>query len=250
MLRGAIAIFFTVALAGICEDLAPELLLLSRIKRAAQSGLNDVPDYACTETVERLQSVGRSSRMHLVDKLDLEVAEIGGHEVFARAGDRSFSNTDLRKFVPTGLTATGQFSMHARSVFTGPATMFQYEGPERHAGRKTVRYYFKIAPMFANYQLNFNYYLANVGAEGAFWADAETHDLIELEIRATEIPPPLELRSAVTRIQYARGRLDGRSFLVPASSTVTTVSTAGYQSENKVTVRDCRKFQSETSITF
>ena len=38
-------------------DLAPEVLLLSRIKEAARQGLSQIPAYACSETVGRFTRV-------------------------------------------------------------------------------------------------------------------------------------------------------------------------------------------------
>lgn len=231
-------------------DLPPELILLAHIKANARQGLNDIPAYACTESVERAMSVGHTTRMHLMDKMDFEVAEIGDHEVYARAGDHNFSGNDMRNFLSYGLTATGEFFMHARSIFLGPATKFTYKGAERHGGRKTNRFDYKVSAVFAGYEMHFNHFRAHVGVEGSFWADAATNDVIELEVRAAEIPAELKMRSAVTHIHYSRGRLDGRSFLVPIASEVVTVDADGYRSENRAAFHNCRKFQSETSITF
>src|SRR5260370_29219607 len=55
------------------QPLAPEILLLSRIKVRAAENLQRLPNYTCTETIERSRRARKSRRFDPVDTLRLEV---------------------------------------------------------------------------------------------------------------------------------------------------------------------------------
>src|SRR5260221_1729008 len=91
------------------STVAPEILLLSRIKPHTRQVLAHIPAYACTETMERYHRNFQAHGFRREDKIKLEVAEIGGKELFAKLGDKEFQDRALHQIVPAGLTGTGMF---------------------------------------------------------------------------------------------------------------------------------------------
>src|SRR6184192_2261693 len=100
-------------------ELAPETLLLSRIRLSMSQNLKRQPNYTCVETVERSRRAGATRKFQLQDTLRLEVALVDGKEMFAWPGSRNFEDTDLRNMVTTGAIGNGNFALHARSIFEG-----------------------------------------------------------------------------------------------------------------------------------
>ncbi len=84
-------------------------LLLARIRSHMAETLRRQPDYTCVQTVERSQRPARSSRFEVVDTLRLEVALIGGKELFSWPGAGRFEDKELRQIVGRGTTSTGSF---------------------------------------------------------------------------------------------------------------------------------------------
>jgi hypothetical protein len=232
------------------SELAPEVLLLARIRQAAREGLSQIPAYACQESVERFTRRSRFERFHKTDGFQVQVAQIGDKELFARPGDQGFQDKPLSEMVRPGMVATGLFYVMAHSVFLGKATIFTYHGPEKRLGDKAVRYDYRIAQIFSTYQISSNGYNARVAMEGSVWADAKTNEVLELEVRTVEIPPQLRMLNAVTRITYNSTQMGERKYLIPSSAVVTTVSDNGLEGQNRTAFRDCHRYTGESKITF
>src|SRR5579863_7681992 len=118
--------------------LAPEVLLLARIKLHMMETLVRQPDYTCLETVERSRRDASTRKYRLEDTLRIEVALVDHKEMFAWPGSKQFEDKEIRELVPTGAFGTGDFALHARSVFGGGAATFESRGEEKLGGRDAM----------------------------------------------------------------------------------------------------------------
>ena len=233
------------------SDLAPEVLLLARIKAATREALSGIPAYVCSENVGRFSRRASSLRFNQIDGFEVQVAQIGQRELFARPGDKEFQDKPLSEMVHSGMVATGLFYVMADAVFSSSATVFKYHGTERRAHRRAVRYDYRIAQIFSTYRIQSNGYEAAVGMEGSFWADPNSLDLLELVVHGTDIPPQLHMKSAVTTITYNSAKIAGeRKYLIPATAIITSTSAGGIEDQNRTEFRSCRKYTGEATITF
>jgi hypothetical protein len=89
-----------------------------------------------------------------------------------------------------------------------------------------------------------------VGFSGSFDVDANTLDLLRLEVAAEEIPPRLQLQSARDVMRYARQSIGGTEFLLPVSSELTMVTSNGDESRNRVHFDACRQYSGESVLSF
>jgi hypothetical protein len=232
------------------DPIAPEILYLARIQSKAKLGLSSIPAYTCSEIMERSSRASSRSIFHKVDELKLEVAEIGGKELFLKPGEKTFNETGIRQYANQGLIATGMFYHIADTVFGTPVAHFHFVGKKRLKGRNSLQYDLTVSPLFANYRLQFNNHEAQCGFRGYMWADETSFDLIRLHIEATDLTPELLLRSATTEIDYARASLDGKSYLIPSSAEIVTVFTNGAESRNQIRFSNCHKYGVESTLTF
>src|SRR5436190_870459 len=90
------------AASGAQEELAPETLLIERIKAKMADKLRRLPSYTCTETIERFMRGTRSRIFAPLDTLRLEIALVDGNELFAWAGGGKFEEKDIWEIVGDG----------------------------------------------------------------------------------------------------------------------------------------------------
>src|SRR5690349_21861401 len=121
------------------EQAAPsEPALLSRIREHMRQRLLEVPNYTCQESIERLTKPHHARAFEEVDKVRLEVAQVGRTELLAWPGVQ-FEPKPLSTFVPSGLMSNGAFVMHARGLFLADRASFRYAGRKR-----LVRYDYRV----------------------------------------------------------------------------------------------------------
>jgi hypothetical protein len=253
-IRSLSAVAFALAGAGLSlaqEDLPPDVLLLARIKVHMEQNLSSLPNYTCLETIERSRRRAPSRRFELVDVLRLEVALVNRKELFSWPGAGKFEESEIFEFVQGGSIGNGSFGLHANSVFLSHAPTFTYAGERiREGGRKAVRYDYRVPQLNSGYSIRVPPNKATVGYHGSFWADAETLDLIRLEVYADDIPPILEVSEAVNTMEYARTRIGDSEFLLPKESELLMTDLGGNESRNRTQFSNCRQFAGESYLSF
>lgn len=233
------------------QDLPPETLLLARIKVHAAEQLRRQPNYTCVELVERSRRAAGSKRYQFLDTLRIEVALVDGKELFAWPGARRFEEMPIEELVSGGgAIGNGNFALHARAIFQSNAPTFRFAGEAFAAGRRLVRYGFRVPRFLSGYSVRMGGTRDTVGYEGFFEADADTLDLVHLEIVANEIPPTLPLAYSRDRMTYARVPIGGAEFLLPSQSELVITDLAGNESRNLTRFSNCRQYAGESTLSF
>jgi hypothetical protein len=232
------------------QPLAPETLLLARIKQHMEQVLTRQPNYTCLETIERSRRSGRGRKFQLVDALHLEVAVVEGKELFSWPGEREFKERDLRELAPTGAIGNGSFALHARSVFLSSSPLITYAGEEQMDGRTVARYDYSVPQFRSGYRLTMGNLSGITGYRGSFWSDRETFDLMRLDVEAVDIPPVLPLRSARDSMRYERVPIGETTFLLPKSSEMVMEDFGGGASRNAIHFSRCRQYAGESTLSF
>ena len=239
-----------VAALGVAQPLAPEIILLGRTRYHMVETLRRIPNYTCLETIERSVRAPKSRRATLVDALRLEVAVVDGKELFSWPGERQFKERDLRELAPGGAIGNGNFALHAKSVFGGNAVRFTYQGREQREGRQVARFTYDVPLQFSGYQIRVGDASAVVPYHGHVVVDADTLDLIDLEVIADNLPPQLKLQRASDFMHYRRQPIGEAAYLLPVSSEMSMVGLDGAESRNKVTFSGCRQYSGESVVRF
>jgi hypothetical protein len=232
------------------QELAPEVLLLSRIKRHMEQVLIRQPNYTCLETIQRSRRSGRSKKFQLVDALHLEVAVVEGKELFSWPGEREFKDRDLRELAPTGAIGNGSFALHARSVFLSGTPQITFRGEEIMDGQDVVRFDFHVPQFRSGYRIRIGALEGITGYRGSFWNNLQTLDLLRLDVEAIEIPPHLPLRGTRDVMRYERMPIGESAFLLPKSSEMVLEGFDGSQSRNAIDFSRCRQYAGESTLSF
>ena len=250
---------FSAAGVGVCVALAAgapqaeaprEWVLLGRIKQQMAQNLSRLPDYTCLETIERSTRPGGSGSFQRLDLLRVEVAQVGSKELFAWPGARRFEEKSLGEMVGVGAIGTGDFALHARSVFRSSVPTFRYLGEQELNGRRTLGYEYRVTRFNSGYIVHTSGGQATVPYRGSFWVDAGTLELLRLDVQADEIPPELGISSVATQIHYGSTRIGPSDFLLPQSAEVLLTLPSGAAKRNRIEFTHCRQYSTEAVVSF
>lgn len=209
-----------------------------------------LPEYVCTQNIERFGRVSAERKLERIDSLRLDVAVTGDRELYGRPGARNFYAKSLAEVVGSGFVSTGRFALFTRQILNTRTTAYQYRGLDERAGRQAHAFDFDVDPAHSNYLLQSGSVEATTGYQGSFWIHPDSLDLLRVEIQAFDIPGQLGLSEARTTLVYNRVPIGQETVLLPVSTTATVVTTDGLENVNRIRVESCRRFQTESTLTF
>jgi len=227
-----------------------EIVQLARIKHDMAGILNKMPDYMCQETVERSSRQKGVAAFKEVDVLRLDVAFVGGKELFGRRNAGQIDKSHPNSFTGHGVTSNGEFTGHARTVFLDGAAAFRYAGSETLDGRAALRWNYTISSLTSGWTLLYAGRLAKVASKGSFWADPESLDLLQLDVEATEIEADFPIQATHLSIGYGRVQIGTKLILIPQRSDLLVTNADGTLDRNQVEFSRCREYGAESAISF
>jgi len=241
---------------GLCpilaaDDLAPEILLLSKIKRKAREDFNRLSAFTCLANFDRSQRADQRKPYEHTDQVRAEVAYIDQKELFAWPGSAQFQSGTLADLIGSGLAGNGEFIAIARNIFIGDVATIKYAGAEDYRGHSAARYNFTISPFLSGYVVSSTDGSGTVGVKGSFWADRTSHDLLALLALGDEIPAAIGIQSVGTRIVYARTRIGAAPpLLLPQTAVTAMTNESGRESRYLVEYTHCRQYNATSTISF
>ena len=110
-----VRLLFVVGLVAIPARAAELEAVVSKMREQ----LAQIPDYSCSETIERkLFQTRRRGRFESIDRNRVEVAVVGDRELFSWPGADEFEERPLAEMVGAAVPSSGEFASHAGGVFT------------------------------------------------------------------------------------------------------------------------------------
>jgi hypothetical protein len=237
------------------QNLAPEVLLLARIKSHVGEELSHLPNYTCLETIARFHKESgpaskAKSKMKPLDTVRLEILFNNHREWYGSPGDRSFSQEDPAQFIGSGLIGNGVFALTLNNIFLTDEATFTYRGEEALRGRTAARYDFRLPRRTSGLQISIVGGSGTVGEEGSFWTDPQSLDLLRLETQADEIPPFLPLEEMSMNVNYARTRIGQYNVLLAQQADLHMLTLVGDENYDRFEFTHCRAFQVQSAIRF
>lgn len=228
-----------------------EIIRLARLRIAATSLFDKLPNITCTLSIERSIRPNASRKFQLVDNLRLEVGLINGQELYAWPGSKSFEDRSIADMVGhDGAIGSGDFAIHAKSIVLSGRTKLWLDGEVEYEGRRADRWRFHYPIASSQYTVRIPPLEGEVGYSGSLLSDSLNRDLIRIEMDINEIPPHLPLKSGHKVITYQRVRIGETSYLLPQVSEMTLVHSNGGESHNRTTFSNCRQFTGESTLIF
>jgi hypothetical protein len=247
MTQAAILIFLS-CLAVAQTELPAGVLILSRIRQKMSQNLSRLPDYICVETIVRAQRAAESSPFRPVDTVRVEVLHVDDRELYSWPGEKKYQDS-LGLLIAGGTTSSGEFALHARSIFLGDSQS-TYFGEEMVRGRRALRYDYRIGLLSSGMTLGYAGFHGRVATRGSFWVDPETFDLLRFDVHAEQIPPDLPYSGAISTVDYGRVRIGDSETLLPQSAEVVLNNNSGAASRNHLQFSQCRGYGARSEIRY
>jgi len=212
--------------------------------------MTGIPNYTCLETIERTHREPHKRSFKPVDTVHLEVSSVAGKELFAWPGSRQFEDRDVASLVTSGMIGAGMFATFAQDLFVSGKGTLQYRGAEKLDGRGAVRYDFHLTQQESRGEIRVNGVSELVAANGSFWFDPVSLDLIRVDVHGDRIPRSLRLEEAVFRVFYARTHIGDSDALLPKRSELTMAYFSGEANRAAIEFSQCREYGSASTIRF
>lgn len=233
------------------QPLAPGTAQLGRITSAMKEMFSHMPNFTCVETIERSQRLPRTKKFQFLDNLRLEVALVEGKELYAWPGSSKFEERELREMVSgPGAIGTGDFALHAKSIFLSGTADFTYHGLEEVNGRPAHKFHYRVKQERSHYLMRIGEAEGMVGYQGYLWNDEETLDLRKLTMTVDEIPPHIPMKLAEKLIEYQRMPIGETSYVMPTLMEMTITDLNGAESRNRAVFSACRQYMGESKLVF
>ncbi len=233
------------------QPVTAELILFGRIRNVVDQMLRNMPNFTCVETIERSQRSPGTKKYQLIDTIRLEVALVEGKELYAWPGSTKFEEADVTKMVGgAGAIGTGDFALHAKSIYLTGQAKFTYKGLEALNGKAAHKFHFHVPMDQSRYLMRIYGAEGQVGYQGYVWHDQESLDLLRLEMTVDEIPAHLPLRSGSKLIEYARLPIGADSYVLPVMMDMTLSGMQGGENRNKTVFARCKQYSGESTLIF
>lgn len=224
----------------------PEVLL-RQIRSRTAVHLSQLPNYTCHEVVERtLRHGGTWDR---VDTVEFEVAFVGRRELFSRAGEDRFGEKSIGELAP-GTISDGVLGSQIDMIFASDAAEFRYAGTGKKDGHKTFRFDLHVPQEKSGFLIKHNSAEAIVAFDGSVWVDAETLDLVRVDLKVTRIPSNVGVQSVEKSMHYGLMHIADVDFLLPRKAELAATDDQGNYSLNMISLDRCREFKGESTIRY
>lgn len=237
------------AFAALAASGAQSPSLLDRVKARALENLQRLPDYTCTENIERWLHSDRERKLRYWDTIRLNVAYVGGKELFGVPGTGRVDDANIDKMV-RGTIANGQFAIFVRSIFVENRATFGRASKTKLDGKPAFRFDYEVPPSRSGFLIRAAAVEAIVGYSGRFWVAPDSLDLMRMVVSAHQIPQSLGMKLHVTTTDYGRVFIGSTAFLLPVRSTFDGKHVLGAEDRNVITFEDCRQFVGESVVKF
>ena len=216
------------------SELPPRVLQLAELKRTIKTRLERLPNYTCLETIERSRRKNERQAFYYLDTVRIEVAAMKNREIYAWPGDKEFGDRDVTEIVGAGTMASGSFAQEIRSIFVNNASTIVWHGEEQRAGRRTLRWDYRIPYNLSGGIVSTGSASGRVSSTGSFWVDAETLDLLRIETNAADIPPDVPITVVKNTLDYARVRVGSADLLLPQSAELLLIMETDEENRNRI----------------
>jgi len=221
--------------------------LLPRIRARMVENLKAQPNYTCTETMQRLYRSNPKAKFLLHDTVRLEVALVDGDELFAPPGAKKFEKVSLSEITgETGAISNGDFALHARAIFGGIGTEFEYTGTEGNR----IRFDYNVPRSKSDLYLKHGDKTYLAAYHGSIEVNPQTLDVEYIEVIADQIPASLAMKATIKKLTFARLKIGEGTFLLPSESELTIIDTNKFENQNHVKFSACRQFSGESVLSF
>jgi hypothetical protein len=227
----------------------PQTFLIDQVKARADENLRRLPNYTCTEIIQRSLRKRNERKFRSKDTVRLNVAYVGGKELFGQPGQGRIDQPDVGK-AASGTIESGQFAIFLKSIIRGERATFVFLGSTTLEGKKAFHFGYQVPLEQSVYSIRSNAGEAIVGYSGSLWVARDSLDLMRLVVSGDNLAARLWLTSVVTTTDYAQVPIGGKQFLLPVRSAYEAKDLFGSEDRNTTRFENCHEFIGESVLKF
>ncbi len=225
---------------------APDALVAA-LRQAVTQSVNAAPNHTCRVEVQRMQDKV-SLRQKMEEQAVLEVAFLEGRERYAWPGASLFREDELRDILVMGLSGSGSYAEHLRSVALSADTVFGRPMPQASADPPVFRIPYRVPAARSGYLVNLDGKEIEAAIQGEITFRPSDAAVLAFTLEAVDLPPGFPATAVTEAIRY---QLDSvASFRPPAEAVQRMVESRTDEYVNRYRFLDCRQFRGESAIQF
>jgi hypothetical protein len=231
-----------------------QALLLGKARAAALEYTAKLPNFLCTETVQRHGRVkGKPWRLHDSFTMDVSYSTTKGESYKLL----TFNGKPTRKSVDDvgGFQSDGEFGSLLREVFRPQsAAQIEWERWANLRGRRVAVFIYRIDRRRSHYQVAatgglFRRYRLTTGMVGRIYLDPESARTMRFSAGDDGLPAKWPIRATSSMVDYDFAEVAGQSFLLP-KRVAWRIALPDGQRRNVMEFGNYRRFSSDTTVTF
>jgi hypothetical protein len=224
---------------------------LARIKGTVAENLSRLPNYTCTESIQRSErpKIDGQPKVMMLETTRMEVAFVDGKELFGWPGAAKIDESDVGKMID-GSIGNGYFGLFSTNIFSTPSTTYQYVNAAELDGKPAVRYDYRVPASSDVYVIKADSGQASVGFHGSIWANPATLDLIRITVAVDDPPSVLGIASANSILDFERKPIGSSTFVLPRGAELVVVDTDSTERRSRLSFAGCHQFVGESVLKF
>jgi hypothetical protein len=224
--------------------------VLDDARAASGSFSSDLPNFLVQQVTTRYQGSRYVDNWKLMDTVTADVSSVNGKEEYKniRVNGRPTDRPE-----DSGSWSTGEFQVTLEDILSSRTdAKFTSRGEDRIAGRAAFVFDLAVEQARSHWTIEDDRgHRIKPAYKGKIWVDKETRRVLRIEQVAVGIPRDFSFDSEETSIEYGFASIEGRSYLLPATSVNVACGTGTSNcSKNRLEFRNYRKFSTDSSITF
>lgn len=226
--------------------------VIEEVRRNVRDYIESLPDFICQQEITRYVDVDGTGGWTRADVLTYEISYNGKRESYKPLRvNGMMTGVALEK--AGGATSTGDFASRLALLFDPESrATFKPAGKERLGTHQALIYDFTVPRAASKNTLQFEPLPAVIfGYSGSVWIDADTKQVLRIELAADDLPPSYAGISAENIIDYDLVKLRGLDIevLLPIRAEVVLGDRGRRQFARNVNVfKFYRKFETDVKI--
>jgi len=211
-----------------------------------------LPNFLCVQVTHQFEAGYRSNRWRKGDTLTSRLSFRDGEEKRTLDLVNGKPADPLKRHWHTPLTTEGEFgTLLSRIVDPDSEASFAWNRWETVRGKRLAVFDYTVDKEHSTLKMQLSDLArAVLPYHGSMFIDPDTGAVWRITDAAdSDIPPQLQMRQISTVIDYAETQIGGKTYLLPATASITVVSFAG-NVRNDLEFQDYRKFEADSVIKF
>lgn len=261
----ALALAASICVFSQTPDVAEQSRALAAIREYALNYTARLPDFICTQVIERTYYpvAALRGRPHH-DAIEEQITFAGRKETYTVTKINGDAVSNVGHDQLGGIVSSGEFGTLLANTFNPNAGAdFRWERASTHQGQRVYIYSFRV-PQAKGYGLVDSVHTILAAYKGLLYADPQTGAVLRIEMQC-EVPKDSEFRQLELTMNFKLVEVAGRDVVLPshyhlhsikarpvraASKNLAVQRGVLSETTNEADYKDYRRFEADSSVTF